>query len=289
MARYYLQPWDRNTWAASRSMSDEHKRHTAGEKLKKIQSGDVIYPVTVRGGSLYLGGRLEIERRVSRSEANRFVGGGAPETSYHFIATARSVALWNPDRRVPVEITTSLQMLRADGIRGLVFRAPGLLDQQTLRGLSELTPDSAKVLDEFLEVASSEHQSSERESRAPRAYSIEDDFEAAEGRPWFGEHLRHERSSALVRRKKEMALARGELYCEVCGFEYESYFGPIGRGFIEVHHAVPLSSLKGETQTRLSDLVLVCSCCHRMLHRGEDLLSPEELAERIDSATRTKG
>jgi 5-methylcytosine-specific restriction protein A len=35
--------------------------------------------------------------------------------------------------------------------------------------------------------------------------------------------------------------------------------------------------LDGLTPTKLNDLALVCSNCHRMLHRAKPLLLPDEL------------
>ncbi|MCE5247833.1 HNH endonuclease [bacterium] len=55
--------------------------------------------------------------------------------------------------------------------------------------------------------------------------------------------------------------------CSICGFSFESVYGKLGRGFIECHHVVPLAQSAGSRKTSLEDLVLVCSNCHRMLHR----------------------
>jgi hypothetical protein len=33
--------------------------------------------------------------------------------------------------------------------------------------------------------------------------------------------------------------------CEVCGLNFESRYGEIGKGFIEIHHLVPISELQG--------------------------------------------
>jgi predicted HNH restriction endonuclease len=41
----------------------------------------------------------------------------------------------------------------------------------------------------------------------------------------------------------------------------------LGQGFIEVHHVIPLSQSAGPRRTDLDDLLLVCSDCHRMIHR----------------------
>ncbi len=53
----------------------------------------------------------------------------------------------------------------------------------------------------------------------------------------------------------------------------------IGSDFIEGHHTVPISELKGEVKTKVKDVALVCSNCHRMLHRRRPLAKNGRSAE----------
>ncbi|WP_052446637.1 HNH endonuclease [Candidatus Soleaferrea massiliensis] len=73
--------------------------------------------------------------------------------------------------------------------------------------------------------------------------------------------------------------------CAVCGFDFEKVYGEIGRGFIEVHHLVPLSSTGAIVDINpYTDLVCLCSNCHRMIHRRRDnVLTIEELKTMIAS------
>ena len=58
--------------------------------------------------------------------------------------------------------------------------------------------------------------------------------------------------------------------------------GVRGREFIEVHHLKPIASVEGEYDIDpKADLRPVCSNCHRMIHRGDDILRIEELREMI--------
>jgi 5-methylcytosine-specific restriction protein A len=69
--------------------------------------------------------------------------------------------------------------------------------------------------------------------------------------------------------------------CCTCGFDFEAVYGERGRGFIEVHHTKPLY-LNDEEQVvdPKTDLVPVCSNCHRMLHRRkDDVLTVQQLIE----------
>ncbi|RBO96851.1 HNH endonuclease [Nocardia puris] len=101
--------------------------------------------------------------------------------------------------------------------------------------------------------------------------------EVREGRLLAAQHFRRERDPKLRADKiEEFCRTNQRVRCEVCGFDFEEVYGPRGAGFIECHHIVPLS-VSGETKTRLSDLILLCSNCHRMIHRGPRWLEPDEL------------
>jgi 5-methylcytosine-specific restriction enzyme A len=65
-------------------------------------------------------------------------------------------------------------------------------------------------------------------------------------------------------RKKKLQSAK-KLDCEICKFNFESFYGIHGRGYAEVHHIVPLSS-RSEQKTKLDQLAIICANCHRMLH-----------------------
>lgn len=59
--------------------------------------------------------------------------------------------------------------------------------------------------------------------------------------------------------------------CQACKIDFEERYGEIGRGFIEAHHLIPLSSLpENEKVTYVveNDFAVLCSNCHRMIHRS---------------------
>lgn len=85
------------------------------------------------------------------------------------------------------------------------------------------------------------------------------------------------RNRELVKRKKAAVLRdTGRLCCEVCGFDFLATYGERGRGFIECHHTVPVSSLGEGGRTSVKDLALVCANCHRMSHACQPWWSIEE-------------
>lgn len=115
------------------------------------------------------------------------------------------------------------------------------------------------------------------------AGAVEDlDLTGIEGRQHLVEHLDRERRPELVKAKKDAAMrATGKLACEVCGFDFPSRYGPLGDGYCEVHHRVGLG-VGGEKKVGLRDLAIICSNCHRMIHRtGNPMLSVEEFSKRL--------
>jgi hypothetical protein len=83
-------------------------------------------------------------------------------------------------------------------------------------------------------------------------------------------------------RAREACIRAKGTRCAACGMSFEEVYGERGAGFIEVHHLNPMAEADGErTVDEAVDLVPVCPNCHRMLHRGERLLTPAELAAHI--------
>lgn len=67
--------------------------------------------------------------------------------------------------------------------------------------------------------------------------------------------------------------------CCICGFNFESVYGEIGKKFIHVHHIKPISEIGKQYEINPStDLIPVCPNCHAMLHiRSKEPLSIEAL------------
>lgn len=74
--------------------------------------------------------------------------------------------------------------------------------------------------------------------------------------------------------------------CMVCEFDFEKVYGEHGRGYIEAHHLHPISSIKKRTKVDPNTaMAVVCSNCHRMIHRNKNsILSLEHLKELIQQA-----
>ena len=74
---------------------------------------------------------------------------------------------------------------------------------------------------------------------------------------------------------------KGFLSCDVCNFKFVDKYGLYGKDYIECHHTKPVSELRPGQKTKLSDLSLVCSNCHRMIHLKKPWLSIEELRIKL--------
>lgn len=112
----------------------------------------------------------------------------------------------------------------------------------------------------------------------------EDDF--PEGKVLYRRHRYFERNRTLIKSVKDKALLKGNLHCLVCNFDFFKSYGKLGEGYIECHHTVPISDYGASKKTRIQDIALVCSNCHRMLHRRRPWLCINELSNlMIDSSS----
>jgi predicted HNH restriction endonuclease len=68
---------------------------------------------------------------------------------------------------------------------------------------------------------------------------------------------------------------------------FEDTYGPIGKGFIHVHHLRPLASVEAEYDVDpVADLRPVCPNCHAMLHRGDPMHSIADVCTMLQQRRR---
>lgn len=109
----------------------------------------------------------------------------------------------------------------------------------------------------------------------------EEEEEFLEGARGYKKHLRIERNRKLVALVKSRASRSGKLICAACKFDFAQMYGERGDGFIECHHTLPLATLTRERRVRPQDIALLCSNCHRMIHRRQPWLTVRELCGLI--------
>lgn len=92
-------------------------------------------------------------------------------------------------------------------------------------------------------------------------------------------HISRERNSKVVKlAKAEFKRKYGKLFCEICNFDFEKKYGKSGEDFIEAHHTIPISQiLEEQVETKIEDLIMTCSNCHKIIHRQRPWLTIKEM------------
>ena len=145
------------------------------------------------------------------------------------------------------------------------------LDEEIFREFLSDLPNLDKISSSIIKILDSDE---------PLDVSDVDDdgFVSQEGKLLTRIHRFRERDRKIVKKKKDKVLKEtGRLQCEGCGFDYKETYGQHGDGFIECHHIKPVSEINEGEKTTLDDLSLICSNCHRMIHRQRPWLSIAQL------------
>ncbi|PPE65118.1 MrcB family domain-containing protein [Caldimonas caldifontis] len=151
----------------------------------------------------------------------------------------------------------------AGNICSLLYPSDGLPQDEVLES------DLRRFVDLYFSLVSREPQLFERADAEEDEGTLGD-----EDLRRLREHKRVERNRKLALRAKQ---AHGYV-CKACGFDFEARYGVIGKSFIEAHHLTPLSEFKGQRLTLdpKRDFTVLCSNCHRMIHRTSFVHSVEE-------------
>lgn len=115
---------------------------------------------------------------------------------------------------------------------------------------------------------------------------VEADLDSQEAEEIFEEGKSFQRFTTYYERNPKLrskAIWYHGYKCMACGFDFEEKYGGRGSGYIEVHHLNPISSLEKETKVDpQTEMAVLCSNCHRMIHRKRtEVLSLEELKEIV--------
>lgn len=93
----------------------------------------------------------------------------------------------------------------------------------------------------------------------------------------------HRRIERNPKAPKEAKKHHG-LRCQACDIQFDERYGELGNGYIEAHHLRPIGSLaEGVTVSYevATDFAVLCSNCHRMIHRTDDPSDVEGLRRLI--------
>ena len=70
--------------------------------------------------------------------------------------------------------------------------------------------------------------------------------------------------------------------CHACGFDFAETYGPLGIGYIEIHHVKPIATLGADYRLNIeTDLVPLCGNCHAMAHRENPPIPVETLKSLV--------
>lgn len=176
------------------------------------------------------------------------------------------------------------------------LKKKGYLDESAPRATWKLTIRgivAAKgISNKYLALQQTQDPDSKHEQEVPRESIIEDtktlpdveeiNISVKEGGRRLITHFRRERNPHIVAEKKAQVLkVSGKLKCEVCTFDFSEKYGDLGYGFCEAHHKKPLSDANREIETKLEDLAILCSNCHRMIHRTKPMMSINEFKKLL--------
>ncbi len=147
MARFFTHGWQ---YAEARKEPDgEPLGHAAGSRFtnRGIEPGDFVYVVAVHHGQLYVLGKMQVGKIVTKDEARHLLGKEPYDAPEHLIASACTSARLT---EVPLAVAKELRFVSGSRKEGLAFREEDVLDPQTVRVIRELDAESASRLDELL-------------------------------------------------------------------------------------------------------------------------------------------
>jgi predicted HNH restriction endonuclease len=91
-------------------------------------------------------------------------------------------------------------------------------------------------------------------------------------------HRNRERDPKVIKAAKKLFKKKhGKLFCEICLFDFEQRYGNIGKDFIEGHHTIAVTEMQPGHKTKIEDIAMLCSNCHRMVHIKRPWLHMEDL------------
>jgi hypothetical protein len=157
MKRYFTHYWKNTTWdnqvRGYALESSKELDHTASNMFRDrgISKGDNVYIITVKRGQLFLLCKLTVGYVCGFEKAARLLKTenlwGADD---HIVAESPAPIRRKFDFPLPLTITEQLRFEGSGESKSPRFVKPGILDQQTLRGVRELDYGSAQLLDKFL-------------------------------------------------------------------------------------------------------------------------------------------
>lgn len=183
-------------------------------------------------------------------------------------------------RSVAVSASCSFPSEKADELFSLVRESHHQLICAAAKG--QINPAARKAyspgVTEFLAVETGHHITHPAYYRGEQVRSGHPNLVYAEGEARHVQQTVYERNPYA----RSACIQHYGHDCVVCGFDFGTFYGELGNGFIHVHHLAQLSKVARRRAVEpVRDLRPVCPNCHAMLHACKEPLSIEELKKLV--------
>jgi hypothetical protein len=120
-----------------------------------VAPGDRVFIVSLSGGQLFVGGRMTVERIVSRAEAMRVTRNSRLYEAREWILGApKGGTPLSLHRRIAPELSKQIRFVSPSGeIKKPFFVSPTKLDVQATRGVRQLTRESGNLLERVIKIS----------------------------------------------------------------------------------------------------------------------------------------
>ena len=142
MARFWTCHWQFRYWRPEINQEGRPVRSSGSNSFRKrgVSVGDIVYIISLSEGHLYLGGRMPVKRIVSKPEAARLWSNDNLCNAEEWVVDPEQTGtLLHLHRCLSATLTRQLRFESKAGPRPLCFISESELDNQTTRGVRELT------------------------------------------------------------------------------------------------------------------------------------------------------
>ena len=188
------------------------------------------------------------------------------------------------DTRFSQKVRNWLSSHESLGNKGLATRED--INQNSLHKITDIGEKYlVKNINNFTFILSNNFNETQRKDIIDNDYA---NLVIEEGFTKFSQVKTKVRSRKLVEIAKNHYAVDEKIYCSACHFNFEDFYGEIGKGYIEIHHLEPIFAqddvLEQSIVEALANVSPVCSNCHRVIHRKNDqLLTIPSLQELINA------
>ncbi len=275
MTRFWTCHWQFRYWRPDVNNEGEPVCSSGSNNFHKrdVSVGDFVYIVSLSEGYLYLGGRMIVEEIISRQEAvRRWKDDNLYDAEEWIVGPEESGTLLNLKRRLAPALTKQLRFESKKGLKAPYFVSDTTkLDNQTTRGVRELTRESATILDRIIAVTDQLPRSGEVVDVTEELLRIDQSVDRVDV-----SISRIVRDTELTKRIKQLH----NFECQLCGY---AIILPDGSRYAEGHHIQPLGTPHNGPD-RDDNVLCLCPNHHAACDLGAIPLTESEL-RRVDGHT----